>query len=129
MYGGGVNTEARHVTAFDFHVLQYRTPNKKQEKAGLGWISYLRMGGLYTNFSIITTPEFLVFLYNISLPFLSARSLIINRCQVSGTAVSSTCTTKSSSPRSQHIHRTLDETSELKPRRMALRYIGFVLRA
>ena len=31
-------------------------------KAGPGWISYLRMGAFDTNFSIITTAEFLTLL-------------------------------------------------------------------
>ena len=41
---------------------QYRAPTdeKKQENWPRGWISYWRMGAFYTNFSIITTPEFLI---------------------------------------------------------------------
>ena len=34
----------------------------RNRKAGTGWISYLRMGALYSKFSIITTHEFLIFL-------------------------------------------------------------------
>ena len=44
---------------------QYRTVqdtycSNNNRKVGLGWISYLRMGSFYTNFSIISADEFLI---------------------------------------------------------------------
>ena len=49
---------------------------RRDSKAGPGWISYLRMGAFYANFSIITTPEFLISC-KCQPDFLIARFLII----------------------------------------------------
>ena len=58
---GGAD-ETTEVTAMKVMIMvpRCRTPSKSG-KAGPGWISYLRMGAFYTNFSI-TTPQFLIFL-------------------------------------------------------------------
>ena len=53
----------------------------RNRKAGPGWISCLRMGAFYTNFSI-TNPEFLTFSCRSQRVFLIARFLIVYRWPV-----------------------------------------------
>ena len=69
----------------------------RNKKAGPGWISYLRIGDFYTNFSI-TTREFLILQYQpvfLIARFLGTYSYICVSCNVPATytiRVTGTCT-------------------------------------
>ena len=60
-YVGGAD-ETMEVTAMMVMIMVPRSRHLvRTGKAGPGWVSYLRMGAFYTNFSI-TTPQFHIFL-------------------------------------------------------------------
>ena len=60
-----------NVYSFAYLYLHYSSTGHpiRNRKGGPGWISYLRIGAFYTNFSI-KTLEFLIFQQNLSLPSL-----------------------------------------------------------